>query len=469
MINEHRQLNRLFVLFDIIITILSFLFAWYIIIVVRATDDVGVLSFNIYMTSLVFIVPILLITNSIFGLYKSVRTEDAFIEFPRIIESNLIALLIFNSILFIFNKHPIIYNYSRLLIITFSITNIVFEIIFRNIAKYALRNIRKKGFNQKHILLVGYSDAAFKFIDRVNRNPGWGYNIHGIVDDLHKLGTVYRNVKIIGNLSDLENIISDNTFDEIAVTLSLNEYDKLRNIVSVCEKSGVHTKFVPDYGTIISTKPESDDLDGLPVINIRAVPLQGLLNRFVKRTVDIIGSIFGLILFSPVMLIIAIIIKTTSKGPVVFKQKRVGRHNKLFTMYKFRSMKVQTDDDEKKRWTTANDDRVTKIGKIIRRISFDELPQFYNVLKGDMSLVGPRPERLQFVEKFKESIPRYMIKHQVRPGITGWAQINGLRGDTSIDRRIQYDLWYIENWTIWLDIKILFLTLIKGFINENAY
>ena len=469
MINEHKQLNRMFILFDIIIIFLSFLFSWYLIIILRAPDNVGVLSSNIYFASLLIIISTLLITNAAFGLYRSVRTEDPFQEFSRIFQSNLIALLIFNSILFVFNKHPVIYNYSRLLIITFAAINVVFEILFRNIAKLALRKIRKKGFNQKHILLVGYSDAAFKFIDRVNRNPGWGYQIHGIVDDTHKLGTVYRNVKIIGNLQDLESIINENNFDEIAVTLSLNEYEKLRNIVFVCEKSGVHTKFVPDYGTIISTKPESDDLDGLPVINIRAVPLQGLLNRFIKRTVDIFGSIFGLIVFSPIMLIVAILIKATSKGPVIFKQQRVGRHNKLFTMYKFRSMAEQPEEEEKKQWTTEHDPRVTKVGRVIRRISFDELPQFYNVLKGDMSLVGPRPERLQFVEKFKESIPRYMIKHQVRPGITGWAQINGLRGDTSIDRRIQYDLWYIENWNIWLDIKILFLTIIKGFINENAY
>ena len=174
-------------------------------------------------------------------------------------------------------------------------------------------------------------------------------------------------------------------------------------------------------------------------------------------------------MLSPIMLISAILVKTTSKGPLIFRQERVGLHNKPFYMYKFRSMAVQEIKDEKAAWTTKNDPRVTGIGKIMRKTSIDELPQLFNVLKGDMSLVGPRPERPQFVEKFREEIPRYMVKHQVRPGMTGWAQINGYRGDTSIKRRIEFDLYYIENWTVGLDIKILILTIFKGFINKNAY
>ena len=318
-------------------------------------------------------------------------------------------------------------------------------------------------------MLVGYSDAAFKFIDKVAKNPGWGYHIFGIVDDNHKIDSDYRSVKVLDNISNLKNIIENNDFDEVVITLGLNEYEKLRSVVSLCEKTGVHTKFIPDYGTIIPTKPLTEDFDGMPVINIRAVPLQGLFNRFIKRIIDILGALFGIVLFSPVFIILSIIIKFTSKGPIIFKQERVGLHNKPFIMYKFRSMVEQSDEEEKKAWTTKNDVRVTKIGSIIRKISFDELPQFFNVLKGDMSLVGPRPERQQFVEQFKETIPRYMIKHQVRPGMTGWAQINGLRGDTDIFKRIQYDIWYIENWTLGLDFKILILTIFKGFVNKNAY
>jgi len=257
--------------------------------------------------------------------------------------------------------------------------------------------------------------------------------------------------------------------DEIAVTLSLADYDHLEKIVGLCEKSGVHTKFIPDYNSLIPNRPYTEDLMGLPLINIRYVPLTNTLNSIAKRIVDIIGSFCGIVVLSPLLLIVAIIVKCTSKGPVIFKQERVGLHNKPFQMYKFRTMEVQKPSEEQKGWTVKDDPRVTKAGKFFRRTSIDELPQLFNILKGDMSIVGPRPERPQFVEKFKEEIPRYMIKHQVRPGLTGWAQVNGYRGDTSIRKRIDYDLYYIENWTMGFDFKIMFMTIFKGFVNENAY
>ena len=274
---------------------------------------------------------------------------------------------------------------------------------------------------------------------------------------------------VLGTTEELEQILENNRLDEIAITLALREYYKLKRIVAICEKSGVHTKFVPDYNDIIPTRPYTEDLLGLPVVNIRHVPLTNTFNMVCKRTVDIVGAVVAIILFSPVMLVTAILVKTTSKGPLIYKQERVGLHNQTFQMYKFRSMEVQSEKSEKRAWTVRNDPRVTTVGRIIRKTSIDELPQLFNILKGDMSLVGPRPERPFFVEKFREEIPRYMIKHQVRPGLTGWAQVNGFRGDTSIKKRIEYDLYYIENWTMGLDFKILFLTFFKGFVNKNAY
>ena len=226
---------------------------------------------------------------------------------------------------------------------------------------------------------------------------------------------------------------------------------------------------MPDYNKIIPTKPYTEDILGMPVINIRYVPLTNIFPAALKRSMDLVGSIAAIILASPVMLIFSIIIKVTSPGPLIFKQERVGLHNKPFMMYKFRSMVEQDESSEKKAWTVRDDPRVTKVGRIMRKTSIDELPQLFNVLKGEMSLVGPRPERPFFVEKFQEEIPRYMVKHQVRPGMTGWAQIHGLRGDTSIIKRIEYDLYYIENWTLGLDIKILFLTIFRGFVSKNAY
>ena len=334
---------------------------------------------------------------------------------------------------------------------------------------YILRDMRKKGLNQKQVLLVGYSRAAEEYIDRIQQNPQWGYTVRGILDDNVPAGTMYKNVKVIGRIANLMVILPVSSLDEIAITLGLSQYYRLEEIVTLCEKSGVHTKFIPDYNKIIPTKPYTEDIQGLPVINIRYVPLSNTFNALVKRAMDIVGAIVGIIVSSPVMLLMCILIKITSPGPLTYKQERVGLDNKTFWMYKFRSMELQPEAEEKKAWTKKNDPRVTGIGKFMRRTSIDELPQFFNILKGDMSLVGPRPERPFFVEKFREEIPRYMVKHQVRPGLTGWAQVNGYRGDTSIRKRIECDLYYIENWSIGFDIKIMFLTVFKGFINKNAY
>ena len=332
-----------------------------------------------------------------------------------------------------------------------------------------MKTNRKKGRNIKHTVFIGFSTSAAAYIDRIKSNPQWGLKVHGIFDDLVSDNFEYRGIKKIGTLSDLAAYLEKTSLDEVAITLNLNEYHKLEQIVAICEKSGVHTKFVPDYYNFISTNPYTEDLDGLPVINIRNVPLTNTMNKLIKRLIDIIGSIIALILFSPIMLIVAILVKKSSPGPIIFAQERIGLGNKPFKMYKFRSMGIQDPKKEAKEWTTKNDVRVTPVGRVIRKTSLDELPQFWNVLKGDMSLIGPRPERPLFVEKFKEEIPRYMIKHQVRPGITGWAQVNGFRGDTSIRSRIEHDLYYIENWSLGLDIKILFLTFFKGFVNKNAY
>ena len=300
-------------------------------------------------------------------------------------------------------------------------------------------------------------------------NPEWGYHIQGILDNHQPLGYSYKGIRVLGPISSLGSFLDANTLDEIAITLSLKEYENLEQIVASCEKSGVHTKFIPDYNNIIPTIPFMEDLQGLPVIHIRHVPLTNVFNATIKRCMDVVGAVAALIIFSPVMLLTAFLIKLTSPGPVIYSQERVGLHNRPFRMYKFRSMEVQDPNKEKSQWTTPHDPRVTPIGRVIRKTSIDEMPQFFNILIGDMSLVGPRPERPLFVEKFKEEIPRYMIKHQVRPGLTGWAQVNGYRGDTSITKRIEHDLYYIENWSIGFDIKILFLTVFKGFINKNAY
>lgn len=443
--------------------LLSFVFKFYVL-----ADPPG-LSLYQYCLLLWLIVPLYLILYLAFNLYTSKRVQGRRLEGSNIIKANSIGLLIIMAAFFLIREYNGYYDYSRTMLFYFYVINIGLETVVRNLIRIVLRKIRKSGFNLRHIIFVGYSGATESFIDRIRANPQWGYKVSGILDDNKEIGYMYKGVPILGTTEELEQILESNRLDEIALTLGLQEYYKLKHIVAICEKSGVHTKFVPDYNDIIPTRPYTEDLLGLPVVNIRHVPLTNTFNMVCKRTMDIVGSIVAIAVFSPVMLVTAILVKTTSRGPLIYKQERVGLHNQTFQMYKFRSMEVQSAKSEKKAWTVRNDPRVTKVGRIIRKTSIDELPQLFNILKGDMSLVGPRPERPFFVEKFREEIPRYMVKHQVRPGLTGWAQVNGYRGDTSIKKRIEYDLYYIENWTIGLDVKILFLTFFKGFVNKNAY
>lgn len=469
--NNQQHFNRLHVVFDAIVVVLSYAFAWWLKFASGIVDrEIGVLSFEFYMKALILIVPLYLFLYYAFNLYTPKRVQGRRLELSNIIMANTIGILIvFAGFFLVLSYSEDAKNFSRSMFVYFYVLNIVFEEIERLFIRAFLRSIRRRGYNQKHILLVGYSKAAEQYIDRIKQNPQWGYDVQGILDDNIARGTIYKGVKVIGSIGNLEYILPQNKLDEIAITLGLEEYYKLSKIVAECEKSGVHTKFIPDYGNIIPTRPYTEDLLGLPVINIRYVPLSNTFNALIKRLTDIIGAVVCIIVFSPLMLASAILVKTTSQGPLIFKQERVGLHNKPFKMYKFRTMYVQTEEEEKKGWTQKNDPRVTRVGAILRKTSLDEFPQLFNVLKGDMSLVGPRPERPQYVEKFREEIPRYMIKHQVRPGMTGWAQVNGYRGDTSIQKRIECDLYYIENWTLGLDFKILFLTVFKGFINKNAY
>lgn len=470
--DNQTRLNRLHVLLDALVIASAYVFSWFITLksgLFGADLEAGILPTWFYMRVLVVIIPVYLLLYTVFHLFTPKRVQGRRQEFANICKANIIGLFLFGTILYLGRKNPYLREFSARLMAGFFLTNITAETLERNLIRTVLRSMRAKGYNQKHIILVGYSRAAEGYIDRVLANPEWGYRVRGILDDHKPWGYDYRGIKVIGTMKDLKPILDMNRLDEIAITLSLKEYGGLEQIVAVCEKSGVHTKFIPDYNKVIPTKPYTEDLQGLPVINIRRVPLNDPLNAAMKRAIDIFGAIVALILFSPVMLLTAILIKLTSPGPLIYCQERVGLHNRPFKMYKFRSMEVQAPEKEKSEWTTKRDPRVTTIGRVIRKTSIDEMPQLFNVLFGSMSLVGPRPERPYFVERFKEEIPRYMIKHQVRPGMTGWAQVNGYRGDTSITKRIEHDLYYIENWTLGFDFKILFLTFFKGFINKNAY
>lgn len=469
MIKDNQKIfNRLHLVVDAIVVAISYLFAWYIkfaTVIAGTEPGTGALPKETYFSFLYFLVPGYILIYYYFNMYKPKRATRRKYEIINIITSNTVGLVFFIVMLFVIKQQ----HFSRVMMGLFYIINILLTTACRSVIRSLLQFFRRKGYNMKYILLIGYSRAAEEYITRINANPQWGYVVRGILDDRIPAGTTYKGIKVVGRIENIHYILPENKLDEIAITLALKDYDHLEYIVDLCEKSGVHTKFIPDYNSLVPSHPYTEDLVGLPVINIRYVPLTNTVNWVAKRIVDILGALFGIIISSPLMIASAIAIKSTSSGPVIFKQERVGLHNKTFKMYKFRTMEMQKASEEEKGWTVKDDPRVTKVGKVLRKTSLDELPQLFNILMGEMSLVGPRPERPQFVEKFKEEIPRYMIKHQVRPGLTGWAQINGYRGDTSIRKRVEYDLYYIENWSMSFDIKIMFLTIFKGFINKNAY
>ena len=424
----------------------TYFFSWYLRFKSGFfVQDVGVLPAKTYFSALFLIIPGYLLLYSIFQLYMPRRVKSYRKELMDIIRANGIGFMIFILVLYFIKQE----HFSRQMLCIFFFINISLEFASRYLIRTILWKMRKQGLNQKHILMIGESQMAEQYMDRLRENPKWGYQVFAHLKDEEKL----------------ERILEGNELDEVVIALRAEDYGKLERIVDVCEKAGVHTKMIPDFGNVISTRPYIEDVQGIPVIHVRRVPLNIMRNRAAKRAVDLIGATVAIILFSPVMLLTVLVVALTEEGSVIYRQERVGLHNQVFYMYKFRSMIMQDEEKEKAEWSTRNDPRITPVGKLIRRTSIDELPQLFNVLKGEMSLVGPRPERPQFVQKFRDEIPRYMVKHQVRPGMTGWAQINGYRGDTSIEKRNEYDLYYIENWTMVFDMKILILTIFKGFFD----
>lgn len=465
MIRENQKyFNRLQVFLDLTIILFSFLIAYYIRFY-QMEGGIQAITFEQNLRTILLSMPMYFILYNIFDLYSARRTKPLHIEISSIIKTNIFSAILIMVGLFLFK----IVDYSRLTLMFFFIINTISTISVRLLIRILLKKYRRKGYNLKHCLVVGTTDSSALFLDKVHKNPHWGYNILGIISNLDTPSKKFKGYSVLGVIDHLESILSQKFVDIVIVGVSGSNLAELSSILQICEKSGVKTQIIPYYHKYIPAKPYMDDLDGLPVIDVRHVPLDNVFKNFFKRSFDIIFALVALTITSPVLLFAAMMTKLSSPGPIIYKQERVGLNRKNFNMYKFRSMRVQTTEEEKDKWTTQHDPRKTKWGAFMRRTSIDELPQFFNVLKGDMSVVGPRPERPYFVEQFKETIPRYMIKHQVRPGITGWAQVCGYRGDTSIKKRIEHDLYYIENWTFSFDLKIIILTIFKGFINKNAY
>jgi len=343
----------------------------------------------------------------------------------------------------------------------------VLSCAFRGLYLLTVKHFIKNGYQQKSLLLVGGDGVAERVVNEIVPRRELGYKLHGVIADDYQ--TSIPRGMYLGKLDRFCEIVQSGLVDEVLVALPLKEEKTILELVEKCEHEGIRARVVPDFFKVIRNRPELGSIGDIPVLSIRTEPLDLLRNRALKRAFDIAFSLTALLLLSPVFLVLAILIKLTSPGPVFFKQKRVGANNIEFEIYKFRSMKVQEKKKSDTIWTTEDDPRVTWIGKFMRKNNLDELPQFWNVLNGHMSIVGPRPEREYFVEKFKEGIPNYKVRHLVKSGITGWAQVNGWRGDTSIERRVEHDVYYLENWSLWLDLRIIWRTVFSRQTQQHAY
>ena len=467
MIKENqRLLNIILVLLDVLVFVASLASSFWLRFHTTLFGPIGGhLSLQSYLLFLVFaVIPTYLILYFAFGLYKPRRTyKNIFSEATQIIKVNIIAFFVLVAILFIINQP----NFSRIMLFLLAIIATFLGIIERFIIRSFLKKIRINNRNLKHILIVGDNDLAYSFAEKIRDNPYLGFSVNGFLGRSEHVGMKIAGSEVIGAFGDLDDVLEKNRFDRVVLAIPLKYYYRINELVESCERVGIKAEIIPDYIRYFPAQPSVDMIEDIPIINIRYVPLDDEFNKFLKYSSDYIISIIAIVITSPIMVLTAIAIKLTSRGPIIFKQERIGHNGKPFMMYKFRSMKVQKPSEEKSEWTTKDDPRKTLVGNFIRKTSIDELPQFFNVLKGDMSVVGPRPERPYFVEQFKKDVPKYMVKHQVRPGITGWAQIHGCRGDTSIKKRIEYDIEYVENWHFGLDLAIMIKTALKK--NANAY
>ncbi len=445
--------NLLNVITDIIVSDLAYflsIFVW-LQIVHGGTSNIAqdtriLIIYSIYL--------IIIYRSS--SLYSNSQTYTFGKEVLKVIQLNSISFLIFGLMLYFFRLE----DFSRGVLGYFYVFSNALIIIKRAIF-FLLRKKYPGAFNNiNYAIVVGSGHLAQRFMQNVNKADNYLLTIVGYVSNTkgaaeHRLG-VYE---------DLDRLLIEYNVDKVVIALEPDEISFMTQIITACDKQGTKAYIIPFYNDYIPSAPEIEVLGDVKLLNMRTTPLDNPLNAIQKRAFDILLSVFFILITSPVMIFTAIGVKLSSPGPIIFKQKRVGRNKKEFTMYKFRSMRV--NDTSTTAWSTDTDPRKTRFGSFIRKTSLDELPQFFNVLKGDMSIVGPRPELLIFVNEFKEKIPLYMLKHQVRPGITGLAQIKGFRGDTSIEGRIRCDINYIENWNILWDFKIVFLTVFVALINKE--
>ncbi len=468
MLKERSQsLLLTFITTDFLVSLASYALAMFVRFVIQEPDLEAFrdIDFESYVFLGLMMAAIQVVVFFAIGLYDQRRGVTTSEEMTTIVAGVAITILSSLSVLFFLQVDQI----SRLTIAYFAVLNVIDIALWHAASRRILQKLRERGYNVRHVLIVGTGEAARRLTGLIKNRPIHGYRIIGYVSSEKDEGHTGNSFPVVGELDELEQLLRRYRPDVVVYALPDQGGDRLRRVLGLTDQAGVALKIVPGFSEIITSRGRVESMDGIPILSIRDIPTREGFNRVLKRAFDIAFSGTFLLLFSAFFALIALLVKLTSRGPVFIRQERVGLDNRPFHMLKFRSMYVQDPTAEVKAWTTKDDPRVTPLGRWLRKLSLDETPQFINVLLGKMSVVGPRPERPYFVEQFRDQYKHYMRRHAVKAGITGWAQINGLRGDTSIQERIEADIYYIENWSFWLDIKIILLTPFRGMVNENAY
>ncbi|HEX7085516.1 MAG TPA: undecaprenyl-phosphate glucose phosphotransferase [Vicinamibacterales bacterium] len=477
-----RRHNRLLVAFYVVSDAALGIAAFVLAYVLRFETGLipvtkGYPPFSQYVNVLPFIGVLVPFAFHIQGLYRLRRGRSRVDDFFAVFVGSILAVVFGIVATLYFQTYYVpdelkdrgAYEVSQIVWALFLLLNVMLTFASRELVREALERRWRAGIGLKRILIAGAGELGRLVADKILEHRELGYQIVGFVDDRAGgdfLG--HRGLPILGTLDEAGEIAVREHIDHLYVALPAEDHLRMLQLLDIVGREMIDVKVVPDLLQVIALRARLEDLDGIPIVNINDVPLQGI-NSFVKRALDVVLSAAALLALAIPFAIIAIVIKRTSPGPVFYRQERMGLDGKPFIIYKFRSMYQDAERDTGPIWARDNDPRCTPVGRLLRRTNLDELPQLWNVLKGDMSLVGPRPERPYFVHQFKQRIPQYMLRHKVRAGLTGWAQVNGWRGNTSIEKRIEYDLYYIENWSVALDLKIMWLTLVKGFFHKHAY
>lgn len=474
--------NRLLVAFHVVTDALLGLSAFIIAYALRFHSGLipitrGLPPLRQYINLLPFVAAVVPLGFFLQGLYRLRRGRSRVDDFFAVFVGSILAV-VFGIVATLYvqtyfatdaAKEAGAFEVSQLVWAIFLVLNVALSFASRELMREVLERRWTAGIGLKKILIAGSGELGRLIADKILEHRELGYQIVGFVDDRaagDHLG--YRGLPLLGGLDDAAEIIARDGVDHLYVALPPEQHVRMLELLDSTSREMVDVKVVPDLLQVIALRARLEDLDGVPVININDVPLQGF-NSIVKRVIDMGISAVALACLSIPFGLVALLVKGTSRGAVFYRQERMGLDGKSFTIVKFRSMYDDAERQTGPVWAVAGDPRVTPLGRFLRRSNLDELPQLWNVLRGDMSIVGPRPERPHFVEQFKHRVPQYMLRHKVKAGLTGWAQVNGWRGNTPLEKRIEYDLYYIENWSVRLDLKIMWLTLVKGFFHKHAY